>query len=169
MVLVEDTRGASEILFISLLTLTVVTTGALASTFVFNSSENSAEEISPPEFELTSTDPIRISYIGDQQVRSSITDEIYFSYDNTTNQSIRYDIYPENHQPLSPGDVVYNSRNDDHTIEYGSRIDIVWVREGGGGGIVQEIYIPPSEVTGTAVRSNGSVSVIGGGPNMSTN
>jgi len=156
-----ESRGGSEVLFMVLITGVVVLAGTMAVSLGSDITTSTSEQITQPEFELTKTDPVVIRYTGDDPIRPSVTDELYFQYENGTQTGIRFGVYPEQ-RPIQPDDKVYDSRNDGQTIEYGSRIDVIWSRNDGGGSIVQEIYIPPSNVTGTAVRSNGSVDVTGG-------
>lgn len=162
----STSRGGSEVLFMVLITGVIVLGGTMVVTVATDITSSTSDNIRQPEFEIVDTSPVIIEYTGERPLRDSITDELYFEYDNDTQTDIRYGVYPDR-PSVEPGDYVYHSEYSNHTIEYGSRIDVVWQREGGGGSIIQELYTPSFDVTGTSARSDGNVTIVNNSLNLS--
>jgi len=151
----DTSRGASEIIYVFAVTAIVVTVGVGTVTYTTDLADDSSQEINPPEFELTSSDPVVIEYVGEAEIDPSTTSEIEFRFNNSYDRS--FTIYPDRFTNLSTTSVVYNSQNyygEDYFIPYDTEIQVVWNRTNGAQEIVQTMYVPPLKVTGSSVRTD---------------
>jgi len=170
----SDSKGGQEVLFVALITGVVVLTATMAVSVSGMLTESTSEQIRQPEFESTTSESsIEVKYTGEQTFRGRVTSELYLEYDNRSGVEKTYEIYPEpeynklysdptnkSGYSVDTGDTVYitGEPNETKEIPYDTQVDVVWIRDGGGGSIVQQLYIPSPQVTGTAVRSSGEVS-----------
>lgn len=151
----EARRANAEILFIALLTASIVAIGAAGVTFATDSASDTSEQMDQPDFEHDGLDIVYVegpilSQAGEpERIRVLDGDESITAYNN--NQSASWE--------FAPGDILFTSGElSTLGIDDDSTIEIVWDRKNGESEVVEEIYIPDEEATGSSY-STGNQSV----------
>lgn len=142
------TRANAEILFIAILTASIVAIGAAGVTFAGDSASDTSEQMDQPDFEYDGLDIVYVdgpvlSQPGEpERIRVNVDDDTTrIAYNDSTNWE------------FVPGDRLLTSGQLNYLdIEHDSTIEIVWDRRNGDSEVVEEIYIPDEEVTGESTN-----------------
>ena len=147
-------RANAEILFVAILTASIVAVGAAGVTFATDSASDTSEQMDRPDFEF---DGLHIVYVdGPVLSQAGEPERIRVNVDDDT-AKVAYDDSVD--WEFIPGDILLTSGQIDRLgIEYDSTIEIVWDRRNGDSEVVEEIYIPDEEVTGE-ITTTGNESV----------
>lgn len=166
----ESIRNAktanAEILFIALLTVSVVGIGAAGMTLAANTADDTNERMDQPDFEVIEFEgDIWIEYVsGPILSHYDETEEIRIHWgDSEADSKVVYDdrddyvlVAADDNQS---GDLLVNRSDSDAIdgIAPDTTIEIVWERKNGESEVVDEIYIPDADVAGMRVNSSGTV------------
>lgn len=144
----EARRANAEILFIAILTASIVTVGAAGVTFATDSASDTSEQMDQPEFTHDGLDlvyedgPILSHNDETERIRVIHRDKSITVY----NDSVDWD--------LEPGDVLMSSGwMSEEGIDSDSTVEIAWDRKNEESEIVEEIYIPDEGVSGSDYTS----------------
>ncbi len=150
-----NTRANAEILFIALLTASVVAVGAAGITLANSTTADTSEQVDQPDFETVEDGDISIEYEdGPLLSHYDETEEIRIHDGNVShtvyNDSRDYDLKPG--EPL-----VTPEEAAGYGIEPDSTIEIVWERTNGESEVVEEMYIPDENVSGMNHGGDGNL------------
>lgn len=158
--LLGDARRANaEILFIALLTASVVGIGAAGITLANSATDDTSDQMDQPGFEVIEEQgdlsvnyedgPLLSHYDETEEIRIYYNENEYYTVYNSTDD---YDLQ-SNELLVTADEVVeeYPEIGPDTTIE------VVWVRKNGESEVVDEMYIPDEDVSGMNHGDDGNI------------
>lgn len=162
----RNERGNAEIIFIALLTVSVIGLGAVGINMTTDISSDTSEQMDSPDFDLAEGSSLEISYTDGPVLNNKEETEAIKLLDGEREYVVydaddTYDLTPD--EPL-----VTRAEAEALGIEEDTTVEVVWVRKNGESEVVDEIYIPDEGTSGDNYpsRENGTVNVTADEPTV---
>jgi len=151
-------RANAEIVFVALLTASVVGVGAAGFTIATQITTDTSERMDQPQFQITDNSSLAIEYADGPVLNSEAETEAVVLYDGDDDHVV---FNASSDGDLQPGDTLLNrSEAIAYEIEPDSTVEIAIEWENGDSEIVSEIYLPDEDLLGnTYAAANGSTNV----------
>lgn len=152
-------RANAEVVFVAVLTISVVGIGGVGVMMGTETTKDTTEQIQSPQFDVDDRSDYEITYedgplIDNREETRSVQilhgEETHTVYDSSDDSE------------LQPGEtlVTRNELTSTYDVEPGETVEVVWERKNGESEIVDELYIPDTDVYGsTYAAPDGEISV----------
>ena len=145
-------RANAEIIFIGLLTLVISSAGVIGMNMAFTITEETEENINPPEVQLQSTDTVEMEYSSNEILTDDNTKKLYLENESGHQTTL----FSANSSSELRTGTTFSEQRALENVSRGENIKLIWEQADGDSQIVKEYYIPTENVQGNEITSNGT-------------
>lgn len=139
-------RGNAEIIFIALLTVSVIGIGAVGISMTTGVSSDTSEQMDSPDFERSDSTTLEINYSSGPVLNNKDETKAIKLYDGEQ-EHVVYDA--NSSYDLTPGEpLVLQDELEARGIKEDTTVEVIWERKNGESEVVDEIYIPSEDLLG---------------------